>query len=341
MKKLLTILLTTAVISSCAVSKTDGVIKPGEQKGGFLGLMKQDDLKVESAGAFKEAEDVIVASFKVGFIEKKSDKAQARGGLLGGGGFGGRSTAKMDLTGVNDSIRQEIAEQAYKDFISQLKAKGFKVSPASELLKNKDFAETKTYDTPYLDDQDGLLSSGAVTKYFQPKELGKIRFFLGDNVNMTGGFGFGNPTIVASNIAEKTNKKILSVTYIVDFSNAEGDSGVTYSTLQVGQGITVTPGSKLNFIGGEGSAFSSANGNITIGQPVYSTKEFGEVISTSSDAYKTAETALNLASALMGGGTNQTRSFTIKANPAKYKAVSLEVLKDANSGITGKMASLR
>ncbi|MDX1949782.1 MAG: hypothetical protein SFT90_04710 [Rickettsiales bacterium] len=340
MKKLLTILFASAVITSCSVGKSDGVIKPGERTGGIFGLMKEDDLKVESKGAFEGTEEVVVASFKVGFVEKKTDSSQARGGLMGGG-FGGKSSAKMDLTGVNDSIRQEIAEQAYKDFVAQLKAKGFKVSPSSEILKDKDFSETKTYDTPYVDNQGGLISTTNVTKYFQPKELGKIRFFLGDNINITGGFGFGNPTIVASNIAEKTKKKILSVTYIVDFSNAEGDSGVSYSTLQVGQGITVTPGSKLNLIGGNGSPFSPANGNITVGQPVYSTKEFGEVISTSSDAYKATETALNLASALMGGGTNQTRSFTVKANPSKYKAVSLEVLKDANSGIVGKMASIK
>lgn len=338
--KLLTTLVISTMLASCAVSSTDGVIKPGEQKGGIFGLMKADDVKVDNDDAFKSVSEVVIASFKVGFIDKKTDSAQARG-FLGGGGLGGRSSAEMELKGTNDAIKQQVTEAAYKDFVSQLKNKGYKVLPSKEILEDKEFADTKTYDTPYLDDNDSLLVSGSVTKYFQPKELGKIKFFAGESTAATGGFAFDNPAMAATNFAEKTGKKVLHVVYVIDFSNADANNGFGTSSINVGQGLSVAPASKLGLIGGQGGTFSSKNGSLTLGQPVFSTKSYGTIEGTSSDAYKVAETSLNLISAYMGGGTNQKRSFSIKADPVKYKAIATEILKDTNGGIVSKMAGLK
>lgn len=341
MKKLLSILVLTTALASCSVSSTSGGTKPGEVKSGIFGLAKADDLKVDTEKAFQGVNDIIVGGFKIGFIESKTDKAQASGGLMGGG-FGGRSSAEMSLQGVNDSVKQDITEAAYKDFVANLKAKGYKVANSSELFNDKDFSGTKTYESPYVDDQDGLLTSGAVTKFFQPKEFGKMRFFAGESMNVMGGFAFGNPSAAATTFAEKSGKKVIHVVYIVDFSNAQDNSGITTSAINVGQGISVNPGSsKLGLIGGQGGTFSTVNGSITVGQPIYSTKTFGKVEGTSSDLYKGAEVALNLTTAILGGGTNIRREFVVKAEPAKYKAIATEVVKDTNAAIVGKMAGLK
>ncbi len=340
MKKLLSILVLTTALASCSVTSTSGGTKPGEQKSGFMGMAKADDLKVDAEKAFKGVNEVIIGSFKIGFIESKTDKAKAGGGFMSGG-IGGKSSAEMSLTGINDAIRQDITEAAYKDFVKDLKAKGYKVADSQELFNDKDFADTKTYAAPYVDDQDGLLTSGAVTKFFQPKALGKMRFFAGENANVMGGFAFGNPSTAATVFAEKSGKKVIHVIYTVDFSNAEDNSGFTTSAINVGQGISILPGSKLGLIGGQGGTFSTANGNIVLGQPIYSTKTFGEVVGTSSDLYKGAEVALNITTSLLGAGSNIRREFVVKANPTKYKAIALEVVKDANAAIASKMANLK
>ncbi len=333
MKKYLlniTAILAAATVSACAVTATDGVMKPTEQRGGIMGLMKQDDLKVNSSGAFKGAEEVVIASFKVGFFTEKSSSAKA------GSGFGGRSSANVELKGINNSLRQEIANAAYSDFVSAMKASGYKIADSSGLKANKSFSGAKTYDMPYED--------GDIT-YFSPAAIGnKTHFFMGESPNFMGGFAFSNPSIGAAEYAAESGKKVISVIYVVDFVNSEGSGNSRWasgSSLSVGQGISVASGSKMMLIGGQQSSFSSANGDITLGQSVYSGKEFGTIKSTSSDAYKVAETALNLTSALLGGGTNQSRSFEIDANPGKYKAAAMEAIKDTNKAVAGKAASMR
>lgn len=298
----------------------------------MFGLSKESDVKVDNEKAFKDAEKVVVGSFKLGFFTEKKASSKA------GRGFGGRSSANVDLIGINDSLRQEITNAAYNDFLSQLKAKGYKVVDRKDLLADKDFKDAKTYDFPY-DDGD--------IKYFSPASIGnKSYFFMGESMDFTGGFGFGNPIMASVNYADKSGVKVISALYVIDFVNAEGSGNSSWastSALSVGQGISVTNGSKLVLVGGMGGGTfgPNPNGNITLGQPIYSMKEFGTIKSTSSDAYKAAETALNIATALMGAGTNQTRSFEITANPSKFKAATLEAVKDANSAIFGKMSNLK
>ncbi|HCR85313.1 MAG TPA: hypothetical protein DIV86_01415 [Alphaproteobacteria bacterium] len=333
MKKILNgilLLASASLLASCSVTSVEGGTKAATQKGGILGLVTQDDVKTEAEGAFKGANEVIIASFKVAFYESKKDRAKA------GMGYGGASTAKSELKGVSDAVRQEITNAAYADFVKTLKASGYKIADRSELLNDKDFSGAKAYDFPY--DDDGI-------KYYSPAALGnKAYFFLGESADFSGGFAFGNAGMSAANFAEKNGKAVISALYTIDFLNADGDGNSRWastSTMQVGQGISVKPGSKIVMTTGHGGPFSPKTGNVSLGQPVYSTKEFGTIKNTSSDAYKAAETALNIASALLGGGTNQTRSFEVTANPSKYKAVAADVIKDTNKALVAKMAGLR
>lgn len=324
------IILSATAIASCSVSATQGATKPGEVSGGLFGLVKQDDLKVQEEKAFAGVNEVIVASFKVAFITEGKNTAKA------GVGFGGASTAKSELKGVGDGVMQEITNSVYKDFVANMKAKGIKILDRSELLADKDFKDVKTYDFPINDDG---------TRYFTPVEFGKKSYFFpGESADYSGGFAFGNAMTGAALYAERAHKKVISVLYTVNYINAEGSGNSRWassSSLEVGQGISVTPGSKLTIVGGQGGTFSSNIGNISLGQSVYSTKEFGTIKNTNSDAYKVAETALNVASALLGGGTNQTREFEVKADATKYKAIATEVLKDTNKAIVNRMATLK
>ncbi len=325
----LAVILSTVAVASCAVSAVQGVKAPTTQKGGLFGLVKQDSIKVDNDDAFKGADKVVIGSFKVGFFTEKDASSKA------GRGFGGRASADVALNGVSDSLRQEITNAAYSDFVSQLKAKGIKIVDRKELTSDKDFAGSKTYDFPY-DDGD--------IKYFSPAAIGnKSYFFMGESADFTGGFAFGNPTVAAVNYVKNSGVKVISALYVIDFVNTEGSGGswASGATMEVGQGVSVTNGSKLVIVGGEGSSFSNPNGSIYLGQSIYSTKEFGTVKNTNSEAYVGAETALNIATTLMGAGSNQSRSFEITADAGKYKAAAMEAVKDTNLAVIGQFGNLK
>ena len=333
MKKYLSLITTICAVSAlnaCAVNAVEGVMKPTEQSAGLFGLSKASDIKVDNENAFKGADKVVVGSFKVGFFTEKDASSKA------GSGFGGRASADVDLKGISDSLRQEITNAAYADFLAQLKAKGISVANRADLLADADFKGVKTYDFPY-DDGD--------IKYFSPAAIGnKSYFFIGESPDFTGGFGFGNPTVSSVNYVKKSGVKVISALYVVDFVNSEGSGNSRWASgarVEVGQGISVTNGSKLVIVGGEGGTFSNPNGSIMLGQSVYSPKQFGTIKNTNSDGYVAAETALNIATALMGAGTNQSRSYEVTADAGKYKSAAMEVIKDTNLAVIGKFGSLK
>ena len=104
-------------------SASNGVQKRAEAKSGFLGMQKTDAIVATTPAAFKNANNVVIGSFLVGFATYKTDSAKAGGGLTGNG-FGGKSTAKSTLNGISDATMQAITDKAYNDFVASLKAKG-------------------------------------------------------------------------------------------------------------------------------------------------------------------------------------------------------------------------
>ncbi|MBN8542734.1 MAG: hypothetical protein J0M34_00535 [Alphaproteobacteria bacterium] len=334
------LLISTSIIllAACSVQSTDKGTKAETRSGGLFGLGTAADYDVQTEGAFKNVKQVVIGGFKVGFLEETKASNKASGGLMGGG-FGGKSTAKVDLKGVDAALMQEITDAAYADFIAQLEKRGYTVADRGELLKNRDYANANKEKSP-LREESSFLGADATITYVAPSNMEGL-YFTGES-GRSGGFGFGNPQVAAINFAEENKIPVVFVTYQVDFANkAGGHAGITTSAVEVGQGISVPPGGGVRIIGGQGGTFSSANGAILFGQPVSSSDTFGTIENTSTDAGVAVETAANIFSAVLGGGTNQTRSFEITAVPAKYKAVSLKVLGSANEKITAKMLSLR
>jgi len=260
-----------------------------------------------------------------------------------GGGFGGKSTGLVELNGIDNATRQAITDAAYKDFVANLKANGYEVVDRSVFTGSKEFEGTKTYSFPYENDDSGLLSSYGTAMYFSPSAIGNQQpFFMGEIQGMSGGFGFSNPASAAGEFGKATGIAVLNVAYFVDFagSGGHGSKWGTTSSLKVGQLLSVDQG-VVGITSDWGGTFSSGVGSMSLGQPIGSDKEFATITQTSSGAEKTIETVGNVASALLGGGTNQTRKFVYDANASAYKAASLDVLKQANAAFTSKMAELR
>lgn len=332
------------LLSGClgGPSATDAVTK-AEERTGFMGLSKKDQVSVTSAEAFKGAEQVIIGGFTVGFAVNKTDSRKAGGGLMGNG-FGGKSTARSSLTGVSDADMQAITDAAYADFVAQLQAKGYTVADRAPMIQSEAFKSVTPQPVPYEDTQGGLLGGGNTTRYFAPSQFGGLLTFLGDIPGNMGGFGFSNPSMAAQKYAAETRQKVLHVIYLVDFANANGHGGwhTSSSSVQVGQGLTVVPEyTKLSLIGGQAGTFSTANGAIALGQPVSSDKPFATVNDSTSDAGKALEVATNVVGALGGIGTNSSRRYEFVANPAQYRDASLDALAKANATFLDTMAGLK
>lgn len=341
MKKHLPLLAVSVFLTACAVSaKNDGVMKAQERSGGLFGLSTKDDVEVNSAGAFEGKQQVVIGGFKVGFNESKKLQNKASGGLFGGG-FGGKSTGLVKLENVSDSTRQQITDAIYNDFVANLQANGYSVVARSNFTSSKAYEGTKEYDFPYENDDSGFLSSYGVAQYYSPSAIGnKQPIFMGEIDGVTGGFGFANPMNGAGEYSESTGVAVLNVTYFVDFAGAGGHAGITSSSLEVGQLLAVDSGT-LGITGGASGSFSSNVGTLTLGQPIASDKEFATIVNNSSDVSVGIETATNIASALLGGGTNQSREFVFNANEQKYADAAVDALRKANKTFVGKMVSLR
>lgn len=324
-------------------SASGGIAQGATQKSGFMGLKTNGAVEAVTPAAFKGAEKVVIGNFVVGFATYTTDSAKAGGGLLGNG-FGGKSTAKSTLTGIDAATMQAITDAAYADFVRQLQAQGYTVAPRDGLLADARFAKSTQMDSPFNDSTGGIFGGGSKTTYVAPRALGSIRPFMGDIPGTMGGMGFSNPTVAASEYASKSGEKILSVVYLLDFSNAESYGGWhrQSSAVQVGQGLTVVPGtSKVSLIGGQSGTFSSANGSIAIGQPITSQTAFADISDATSDAAKATEIATNVIGVLGGIGSNSSRQFTFAARPGDYTAAAHDVTGQATRLLVGQMAALR
>jgi hypothetical protein len=332
------------LLSGClgGPSASSGVMQAPESKGGFMGLSKADDVKVMTPKAFAGVDRVVIGNFVVGFATYKTASAKAGGGLTGNG-FGGKSTAKSALTGVDDATMQRITDAAYADFVASLEKQGYKIMDRAQLMNYADFKSTTSYPSPMEDSKGGIFGGKSVTKYFAPTSLGAIRSFA-DVPGYMGGFGFGNPMTGAAKFGKETGIKVISAVYVLDFANADAYGGWarSSSSITVGQGLTVVPDyTKISIIGGDAGTFSTANGSLTLGQPVMSDKTFAQVSDATSGAAKGVEVATNIVGILGGIGSNSSREYTFAANPADYQAGSVEALQKANQAFIGKAVALR
>lgn len=333
--KTLSAAIAFASISACGVNATQGVVKPPSQTSGPFGMITHEEVDVEGDKAFSGVNKLVIGGFKVGFITAKEEQEKA------GTGIGGRSSAVLELQGLTPEVMQNITDKAYSDLLAQLKASGYEVVNRAELTGSAEFSKANHEPSPLTEESSFFGSNNDVT-YVAPKDIGKLYFFLGDT-GPSGGFGFDNPTTAASTFADKTKLPVLSVSYTLDFASKNGSGGSFASTsaLEVGQALSAIPGSGINLFGGAAGTFSTANGSIKLGQAITSPDTFGEIEMTTSDTMKVLETASNVAGVLLGAGSNQSRDFVLKADPAKYSSGASGVLNKANGDLLRSMKALR
>jgi hypothetical protein len=302
------------------------------------------NLDVIKPGAFEGAQKVLVAGFKVGFVQSKGDSARAGGGLTGGA-FGGKSTALMDMEGVDPTLMQTLTDKAYEHFMGQLDKAGFEVVPRSALYDLDSFKKVKRYPFPYEVDNSGWFSDYGVSTYYIPTVLGgDAPIWQGEINGVTGGIGFSNPAYATSEFAEESDIKILTVKYLIDFAytDAYGDSFWSSSSkIDVGQAVYVTPGATMGFVGGWGTAFNSQIGNLSLKESIIASNQVGSLEDVTTSTEKAVELLSNVVGVLGGMGTNKSRKYRLVADPVEYEKAAEEVAFNLNSNFIQKMIDLR
>jgi len=319
LSSVLVTMTTLVILTACSDTMNESTRK---HRQGGAPAVDTTTYEVDAGTAFKDVKNVVIGSFKIGFLEEKKDVPIKLENEKNAEAVSG----DVKLTHVDRALMQRITDAAYADFTTRLKKKGYTVTDRNALLKNRDFAHANKQTSPVRKEA-SFFGSGSTVTYVAPSAHGNL-YFVGES-GESGGFGFSNPLVAAINYAEETKTQVLFVTYQVDFTDKTG-----------AQKLSIPPGNGIRMIGGKGDTFNTANGTILLGQHIISTASCGEVIDKTDDGKK-ATKSLSLFKAVLGGGAEKASSFEMKANPEKYRAVSVKLLADANEKLTSKMTSLR
>jgi len=325
------------ITQGCAVSSTNQVTKPGEVKGGFMGLSKTAEVTVTQPKTLKNQSDkVIIGSFKVGFITEGKVKAVAKGGMFSGSIHQGKATARVNLVGMTDELMKKIANDAYQQMVQELQTAGYTVLAADELTGQPEYAALQAAGEtgPQKEIPVNLLGGGKVD-YVAPDGMNVIYFVGEKKVAFLSSMDTYN---LAADLSEATGANVLSVNYIVNFANAETHGGFKMTAgVKVGQGLSLVSGSSIGFYKGK-KAFAGA---LALGQPVYSEKEFATIEKVTSKVEKAVGTAVNMASALLGGGTSQSEEYNFNVVPEQFTAGAVEITTKTNHKLVAKLAEYR
>ena len=109
-----------------------------------LGALKVTQNKFGLKKVTKVPQKVFIQEFFINYQMLFNQQEVARGGRqLGGGSYRGDAKANLELAvdGVSADNLQEITDALYKDYVSQLTAKGFEIVSAEEAQKNERFKD--------------------------------------------------------------------------------------------------------------------------------------------------------------------------------------------------------
>lgn len=321
------VLLLAAALAGCLAT---GGNKPATQRGAFG--IPLDSVEASGTKYFKEENKVVVASFRVAFIQRV--EASARSSSLFGGLNSSSAAMSGTLKGVDDSTYQAITDAAYADFVAKLKARGMTVVEPHELASSEAYARLVGEPSPAT-----LGGKDDRTLMFAPSGV-KLVMFPGDTGvgSAFSGFSKSSPLQVWPALIKEQQAGLMSVTYYVDFLNAEtsGNTQVMGGDAEVsmGQGISVRAGSGIQYATLAGSKCvgycpDASSSPVKLGQAVYSQEAYG----TSKNVTSGGVNAMGVISGLLTGQGFSRKDIEIHADAPRYQDISGKLLADTNTAL--------
>ncbi len=301
---------------------------------------EKDPIKVTAGKAIAGTQQVTIGQFTVAFLTERKDSARAGGGLMGG--FGGKSTVRSQLAGVDNAQMQAVADAAYDDFAAKLQARGFTVVDRSSLETALAVAEAE----PNFKQVTTVVGDGdkAEATLVGATQTGPLRTLVGDYT--TGGFGAIGAgqrgmrlTTAMQSHAKQSGVRVLNVIYYVNFASSEEYGGWfrSSSAVKVSSGLGVAPGlSRVSVVGASGSP-----GVLALAQPVAIGGDFFTREDAMSGGEKATRAVTKVIGILGGIGANSYKKFSFTALPGAYPEGATQATAEANSLFTERLAALR
>lgn len=316
------------------------VVQPAHAK-------KDEPLSIKDRGAMEGAGQVAVAAFNIGFIFESTDQTKKTGGLMGA--FGGVTKAKSTLVGVTPEMMQAVTDAAYADFMAKLSAQGIAVVPTEALFANEDIQKAADGTGPIETKIQLEKKSKGVATFVKPSALPLQITLQGDLAEKTGGFasigkGFaaGGRQAAISRYVRETGIPLVSVVYLIDFSDQKRPGAFSIGGLKVNANLSVVPEySKMTIVG------PKKNDELVLEQQVSVDGEFIEQADATGGTEKTAQAAANIGGGLAAAAgvglpmIGKTRKFEFAAKPGNYEEGAAKVATLANDLVIAGVATLR
>ncbi|MAE34199.1 MAG: hypothetical protein CMH97_02895 [Oceanospirillaceae bacterium] len=291
--------------------------------GGGEAEEKKIEVVTDNLEKMEDSKEVYLGQFSVTFVVKDKASATSQSSMFSKDRAYAKAILKSELLGVPEETMQAITDEAYKSFVSKLKAQGYTIRNYSDLTSSKAWSGMDKLETPY--------QPSAVGSFFKGDQ-GKTLTFTPAGTDLLVYKGYPSaPNPVApyklAELAGDLGYPILTANYRVHFANLSGqtDRSMDYNTgkrtysaeVSLGQAINVQPTSGITFVKGVSSTFSNKAGYAQLETPVIIGGAFGETEDTTSGAQKAA----NAFSSLLGmvsGGSSDVTEVTVNADPVVY-----------------------
>jgi hypothetical protein len=290
-------------------------------------------VKCENMKKLKDVKKVVVSSFDVQFVTARKANAHA-----GGTSDKGAAYVHSDVTlkGLDDSVFQAITDQAYTNFVNELKTNGYEVMPYAEYAALPDYEQMKgAFDASPMNDK--AMFSGMPTRIFAPTGMPVV--FYGDEATVSASSKLGATTAALSHapvnvepkIVKQTGVPVVRVFLLVDFCQIDTSGGMFSSSASVKTKPQLMIGRESRAVFLFGSGFSDAQ-NVHLANYAYGKENY---INAYNDVTTTGQAVGDAAANVIGilGGTgdmHKTRSYEAEADPEAYKMLSVKYLGDVS-----------
>lgn len=283
---------------------------------------------------FKDNATVIVPRFRVAFITKTKAGATAQAAL-----DNSRTQASVrvstQLDGVDVAQMQAITDAAYANFIDGLKAKGWNLVTADQLLTKSQLISGVA--------AKGIKSGEEVSegiRIFVPTGQ-PVYYSVGEMSGLSGTaslFSGDNAEQIHQKLLAEQKASIMSVDLTVDFTRylTAGGMLATSAEVQVKPVLSVTPGSRLTFLAVKDlnrvgiGGITIGPGLLTVKAPIESDQSFGQMTQQESTAGDVIAAAF----------LNQEKGrYVVQADPARYQAVAGSLLEATTTMMVAELTA--
>lgn len=283
---------------------------------------------------------------------------------LYGEGRSGRNTARMaaELQGVSDATRQAITQQAFDDTVQALRKAGFEVVDPAALAAQPLFQaldQKYGHASPYVVEDEQLLQGGkqvgrivapaGMKAYYQS---GSARGDLAQRIEVQN-YGIGQQQ---GELAKALDATLLQVHVLASFGTVSATkngglrifAGLGAKAAIEAQPVLFAQDTQIQIVNRSGSrTFGMSHrmghsGAVYLKEPLVAGANIFEMRDTQTDGEKDRQTATNVFSGLIGGGSERAGSGAVTASSEEaYRSTYQALIREALDAMVASLAAAR